>query len=311
VRVWSAVEGRWCEGETGAGPFWFDLHRADEAALRDMARRFGLHQLAVDDCLSPYFHTPKLEDFGDHLFIILGGMAEGSDSPGLQELDVFLGRDFLITYHDPQEAPPAVAGLESALRQGQAVRPGASGLFYEVADRAVDAIIPRVMDMGASIDAVEDAILTDGDSREGHRLVLSRRTLAGNLRRMLAPQQQAMLRLGRDDFPMIPEANRPYFRDVYDHLLRVDLLLEEIREDTEVALSMYLSSLNNRLSEVMKVLAVVSALALPGTLITGIFGTNFDNVPGLHSNWGFALMMVAILGCAAGMGLYFRRRGWF
>jgi magnesium transporter len=207
--------------------------------------------------------------------------------------------------------PPAIAALESALHQGQAVRPGASGLFYEVADRAVDAIIPRVMDMGASIDEVEDAILNGGNSRESHRLVLGRRTLAGNLRRVLAPQQQAMLRLGRDHFPMIPEANRPYFRDVYDHLLRVDLLLEEIREDTEVALSMYLSALNNRLSEVMKVLAVVSALALPGTLITGIFGTNFDNVPGLHSNWGFALMMAAIFGFAAGMGLYFRRRGWF
>jgi magnesium transporter len=87
--------------------------------------------------------------------------------------------------------------------------------------------------------------------------------------------------------------------------------LEAVREDTEVALSMYLSSVNNRLSEVMKVLAVVSVLALPGTLITGVFGTNFDNVPGLHSTWGFSLMMAGIVGFAASMGLYFRRRGWF
>ncbi len=78
-----------------------------------------------------------------------------------------------------------------------------------------------------------------------------------------------------------------------------------------MALSMYLGALNNRLNEVMKVLAVVSALALPGTVITGVFGTNFDNVPGLHSNWGFALMMAGIVGMAAGMALYFRRRGWF
>ena len=79
----------------------------------------------------------------------------------------------------------------------------------------------------------------------------------------------------------------------------------------EVALSMYLSSLNNRLSEVMKVIAVVSALALPGTLITGVFGTNFDNVPGLHSNWGFALMMTGIFGAAGSMAWFFLRRGWF
>ena len=91
----------------------------------------------------------------------------------------------------------------------------------------------------------------------------------------------------------------------------MDLALEELREDTEVALSMYLSSLNNRLSEVMKVIAVVSALALPGTLITGVFGTNFDNVPGLHSNWGFALMMTGIFGAAGSMAWFFHRRGWF
>lgn len=311
MRVWSNVEGRWVTGEQGNGPFWFDLSRSDEAALRDLGARFGLHQLALDDCVSPYLHTPKLEDFGDHLFIILGGMVDGPAGPQLDELDVFVGNDFLLTYHDSAESPRSIAALEAALGQRIAVRPGASGLFYEVADRTVDAMIPRVVDMASRIDGIEATILEGGDLRENHRLVLAQRSLAGNLRRLLAPEQQAMLRLGRDEFPMIAEANRPYFRDVYDHLLRVDLLLEEVREDTEVALSMYLGALNNRLNEVMKVLAVVSALALPGTVITGVFGTNFDNVPGLHSNWGFALMMAGIVGMAAGMALYFRRRGWF
>ena len=311
MRVWSFEDGHWVDGERGDGPYWFDLHHGDAEKLRDLARRFGLHHLAVEDCLSPYFHTPKLEEFEEYLFIILGGMSEESEQPELEELDIFLGKQFLITYHDPATQPPAIAGLTSALRARQTVRPFTSGLFYEVADRAVDAIIPRVIEMGELLDDAEETILNGADARDTNRRVLARRTLAGNLRRMLAPQQQAMLRLGRDEFPMIPEPARPYFRDVYDHLLRVDLMLEEIREDTEVALSMYLSSLNNRLSEVMKVLAVVSALALPGTLITGIFGTNFDNVPGLHSNWGFALMMLAIAGSAAGMGLYFQRRGWF
>jgi magnesium transporter len=135
--------------------------------------------------------------------------------------------------------------------------------------------------------------------------------LAGRIRRVLTPEIQVMMRFGRGEFAIVEEANRPYFRDVYDHLLRVDLALEGVREDTEVALSMHLSALNNRLSEVMKVLAIVSALALPGTVITGVFGTNFDNVPGLHSNWGFALMMASIVGVAAGMAVFFRRRGWF
>jgi len=93
--------------------------------------------------------------------------------------------------------------------------------------------------------------------------------------------------------------------------VRIDLGLEELREDAEVALSTYLSAFNNRISEVMKVLAVVGALALPASVIAGIFGTNFDNVPGLHSNWGFLAMIGSMTGLAVGMALYFRHRGWF
>lgn len=311
MQIWSLVDGHWQEGEHGGGPHWFDVHTGDEAALRGLATRYGLHPLAIDDCLSPYLHTPKLEDFEHYLFVILADMFDGTDGPQLEELDCFLGKDFLITYHDRQGTPPAIEALIKSIQQGVTVRAGVSGLFYEVADRTVDAMIPRVAAMSSEIDDIEDRIFTRGNLQEHYRQVLARRALAGHLRRLMTPELQLLVRLGRGEFPMVGEENRPYFRDVYDHLLRVDLGLEEVREDTEVALNMYLSSLNNRLSEVMKVLAVVSALALPGTLITGIFGTNFDNVPGLHSNQGFALMIASILGCAVGMGVFFRRRGWF
>jgi magnesium transporter len=93
--------------------------------------------------------------------------------------------------------------------------------------------------------------------------------------------------------------------------VRIDLALEGVREDAEVALSTYLSALNNRMSEVMKVLSVVSALALPAVVITGIFGTNFDNVPGLHSNWGFTLMVGSMLAIGGGLAMFFRRRRWW
>jgi magnesium transporter len=172
-------------------------------------------------------------------------------------------------------------------------------------------MLPIVTRMGEELDEIEDHILVSGRFGQDHRQVMAARTIAGKVRRILTPELQFMVRLGRGEFEVVNEADRPYFRDVYDHLLRVDLTLEGLREDTEVALSMYLSSLNNKMNEVMKVLAVVSALALPGTLITGIFGTNFDNVPGLHSQEGFALMMVSIVGVALGMAYFFKRRNWF
>lgn len=311
MHAWSRVDGRWQPGDAGSGLRWFDLCREDEAPLRTLAATFALHPLAVDDCLSPYLHTPKLEDFNSYLFMILADMVEGETTPEVQELDIFLGKDFLITYHDAPELPAAIAGVVNALESGMNLRPGASGLFYEVADRSVDAMIPIVTQLGEELDVIEDRILIDGRLGEDHRRVMAQRGLAGKMRRLLTPELQFMMRLGRGEFAVVEPSDRPYFRDVYDHLLRVDLALEELREDTEVALSMYLSAMNNKLNEVMKVLAVVSALALPGTLITGVFGTNFDNVPGLHSQTGFALMIGGIAGVMLGMAYFFRRRHWF
>ncbi len=311
MRVWTNTNGRWAEGDAGHGLRWYDLDRRDDGALRDLGTRYGLHHLAIDDCLSPYLHTPKLDDFGEYLFLVMVGAAPGTQQLESEELDVFLGPDFLITYHDHAQLPPAIQAVTQAIENRITCRPGADGLFYEIADRNVTALFPRVTAIGEELDAIEDKILEESRFTEDHRKVLSLRAAAGKTRRLLASEMQFMLRFGRGEFPFVDDANRPYFRDVYDHLLRVDLALEELREDTEVALSSYLSVFNNRLNEVMKVLAIVSALALPGTVISGVFGTNFDNVPGLHSNWGFALMMGSIIGVAAGMAIFFRRRGWF
>jgi len=311
MRIWSCHEGRWSEGDRGAGVRWYDLCQADAPALRDLAGRFGLHPLAIEDCLSPYLHTPKADDFQDHLFVVLAAMAPGVDAPQLEELDLFLGTDFLITYHDRKEPPPAIDATIAALEQGIAIRPGTDGLFYEIADRSVDAIFPRVSGLSDRLDAVEDEIVSQGKLVDQHRRILALRADAGKARRLLAPELVLMLRFARGEVDLITEQNRPYFRDVYDHLVRVDLSLEGLREDAEVALSTYLSAMNNKMNEVMKVLAVVGALALPATVITGVFGTNFDDIPGLHSNWGFAAMMLGMGSLAGGMALYFYRRGWF
>jgi magnesium transporter len=311
MRVWSNIDGRWAEGEREGGLRWYDLTKADEPELQQLAGRYGLHPLAISDCLSSYLHAPKLEEFADYLFIVMIVPTADSDALEADELDVFLGRDYLITYHDEPGSPAAIDAVSAALEQGIVCRPGPDGLLHEVADRSVTAFFPAVTRIGEQLDSIEDAILIGGKTQSDHRRVLSFRAMAGRLRRLFAPELQYLLRLGRGEFEVVREENRPYFRDVYDHLLRVDLALEELREDTEVALSSYLGVLNNRLNEVMKVLAIVSALALPGTVITGVFGTNFDNVPGLHSNWGFALMTAAIIGVAVGMGAFFKRRGWF
>ena len=319
MQTWSSRGGSWHEGEAEEADFsWFDITGSDDRGLVQLAERFHLHHLAVEDCRSELPHVPKIDDFGDYLFIVLHAVVQTLDGRETEEVDVFLGKDFLITYQDrtielpgPTGEQPAASSFIAALQSGIGVRPGPDGALYELADRIVDAILPRVNALADQLDTIHDEILVSGNAREQHREILALRARAGRIRRVLTPELGVIQRLSRGEFKQITEPNRIYFRDIYDHLVRADLALEGLREDAEVALSTYLSAINNRLSEVMKVVAVVGALMLPGTVITGIFGTNFDNVPGLHSNWGFAIMMTAMAGIAVGMATYFKKKGWF
>lgn len=306
--VWSFAEGRWQPGDLDqAEARWFDvLGSAEDLGL--LAARFGLHPLSVEDCLSQLLHAPKIDEFADHLFVVLYAFVPTPSGPEPAELDVFLGNDFMITYQDSRI--PATADVAEHLERGLTVRPGPDGLFYEVADVLTDAILPQVNQLSEQLDEIQDAVLERPDSAYNHR-TLALRSRAGRIRRLIIPQVASFQRLSRGEFTHVAEANRIYFRDVYDHLVRIDIALETLREDAEVALNTYLSVLNNRMNEVMKVLSVVGALALPAIVIAGIFGTNFDNVPGLHSNWGFLMMMGSMAGLAGGMAYYFRRKGWF
>ncbi len=310
METWSFGDGRWNRGDlAGAEVRWFDVCGAGDSQFQALGKRLGLHALAIEDCLSPLVHAPKIDEFSDHLFVVLHALVPQPEGPTTEELDVFLGRQFLITYQDRRV--PATAAMAAALAESLTVRPGADGLLYEIADRAVDAILPQVSDLGEQLDNFQGEVLRGDLAGNPNSAILAIRSHAGQIRRLLLPQLTVMQRLSRGEFSEVAEGNRIYFRDVYDHLVRIDLALEGLREDAEVALTTYLSAINNRLSEVMKVLSIVGALALPASVIAGIFGTNFDSVPGLHSNWGFVAMLGAMGGLATSMALYFRRRRWF
>lgn len=310
MQVWSFVNGAWKPGDLAFADLrWFDLEAPPEGELEALGERFDLHHLAIEDCRSTRLHAPKIDDFGPYLFIVLQVPVLGGDGlPVMEELDAFLSPTLLITYRD--RAVPEVDLVHDMLVNGMGTRPGTDGLLYEVVDRTVDALMPQVEGIAAQLDALHDLVLEQPLVNRSHEIV-SLRAHAGGVRRLLMPELGVIQRLSRGEFAQVPEHNRMYYRDIYDHLVRIDLALEAVREDAEVVLSTYLAQVNNRMSEVMKVLSVVAAIALPATVISGIFGTNFDNVPGLHSNWGFAFMMFAMGALAGGMALFFKRRGWW
>lgn len=312
MQTWSLVGGSWREGEAeDASCRWFALDSQDAAQLEALAGRYHLHPLAVEDCLSRLLHAPKIDDFGDYLFVVLHTITVGHEGADTQEFDAFVGTDFLLTFVDESSSfAPVFDAVGQVLREGRPVRPGPDGVFYELVDRMVDSALPQVDILAEELDGLQRGAL-DGSRTQHHREITQVRARAGGIRRLLAAQVAVVMRLSRGEFKQVADANRMYFRDVYDHLVRLDLSLETLREDAEVALSTSLSVLNNQMNEVMKVLAIVGALALPATLIAGIFGTNFHYVPWLHSAWGFWAMIALMVGVAVGMAGYFWRRGWF
>lgn len=311
METWSFTGRRWQQGEQeGATLRWFRFEAPPPEEFQSFAAGLGVHPLAIEDCLTTVLQAPKIDDFEDHMFIVLHAVTAEAHVLRTAELDVFVGRDYLVTYSD--EPLPEVQQLCDVMTRGVALRPGIDGLFYELADRVVDGLLPEIHDLGDRLGEIEDRVLAGERVKpEETRRIAGLRAEAGRVRRLLTPQLHLMQRLGRGEFALISEEHRVYFRDIYDHMVRADLALEEVREDAEAVLSSYLAAVNNQMSEVMKVLSVVAALALPATVISGIFGTNFDNVPGLHSNWGFAGMMFAMVALVGGMGLYFKRKGWW
>lgn len=276
-----------------AGVVWVDLEAEDAEPARELLEGFGFHPLAVDDCLNVRVDSPKVDDYDDYLFIVAQRFSyePGSDELGLAELNVFLGKTYVVTYHD-QPFPELEQVGQRFLEGAHRVERGPDFLCRAVVDVVVDEYLPVVEQIEEDAEELEDEIV----SRPSPRCLEATRKLrrnAGALRRALGPMRDVLNQLSRGEFPeLVQERNQIYFRDVYDHVVRVEELANSIRDQAELALNSYLSVTNNRLNSAMRVLAIVSVIFLPPTLITGIFGTNFEENLPYGEEWGVFLMFV-------------------
>jgi len=274
---------------------------------------FAFHPLAIDDCYNERVDTPKIDDYGAYLFIVAQSVGYASRTERLQlaEVDVFLGPNYVVSVRVKPVA--AVDELYARARESSHLMArGADFLAHTILDSLVDLLLPAVEEMDEQIDELEQRILDRPDkSLLPDVLLLKRNTL--RLRRSILPQRDMVNRLSRGEFgALIGRDALIFYRDVYDHIVRVEEMLEGLRDLADGALSSYLSAVNNRMNEVMKVLSVVAVIFLPLTLIASIYGTNLEYSPfGLDLKAGFFLMLAVMLVIAGGLVLYFRRRGWF
>jgi magnesium transporter len=226
----------------------------------------------------------------------------------LSELDVVLGKHFVLTHHS-KPMPGLDTLREDVARNGRPLNKGAAWVAHAVLDHVVDDYIPILDRLDVQLDDLEDEVLTDPTQDVLGRIFQSKRELQ-QLRRAFVHQKELFHRLGRGDFPLIPEALVPFFRDVYDHFARVADLAESYRDLVGAALDTYLSVQSNKMNAIMKQLTLTATIFMPLSFIAGFYGMNFEFMPELHRKWGYPAVIGVMVMVAFGMLAFYRRKKW-
>jgi len=256
------------------GTVWLDV--APEAGnVEEIARllrdRFAFHPLALDDAFQEA-HVPRVDDWGEYLYVVLHAAELTADGGlALREIDLFLGKNYLVSVREVP-VPPLEHLWDRCRRQPYAGGPGR--LLYALADAVADDYMHVVEGLDDEIDRVELAVFHRPHAQLVRRIFRTRRTLS-QLRRVFGSLREVMNRLARDEFAALAAEERVYFRDVYDHLVRLYDIVEGLRDLAAGALDSYLSVTSNRINEVMRTLTVVNVLFLPLSFLAGFFGMNF------------------------------------
>ena len=290
---------------------WVDMESptaADEQVLLDV---FHFHPLTVEDCRENR-HYPKIEEFPGYIYFIVHGVRADTspDRFNTIELDGFLGSNYVITYH--HDTFRSINNVKQLLRTSPiACQRGSAFLLHQILDQVVDYYSPVLDEFDTRVSELEDEIFTlKKPNNEILSEIMDLKRSVLRLRRISNKQMDILLRMSRGEFHLIPEEMRPFYRDVYDHIVRVTDLAESYRDLIGGSLEAYLSVVSNRMNEIMKVLTIFSAIMLPLTFIAGVYGMNFENMPELHSRYGYFGTLIVMGVVAVGMLIFFWRRGW-
>jgi magnesium transporter len=305
----SSVDPAEARKSLGHAPLvWFDTD-ARTKEIDDLLSFLQLHPLTIEDVFETR-STPKVEDFGRYLYVRAHGVTvprTGAVNLKSEELDIVLGPGWVFTHHPPEMA--AVAEVrENLLRSGRGADP--ARVAHLLLDRLIDQALPAMDAVDDALDALEKASLARVPRRTVVPQVLALRSALHRFRRTAAHMREVLLRMARGEFPAIPAEQLPFFRDVYDHSVRLADMVDDARDLLSGVLEAHLSMVSNRLNEVMKVLTMTATVFLPISFIASVYGMNFERMPELHEWWGYPVALGAMALTAGGFLFWFKRRGW-
>ena len=296
--------------QSGTGTLWVDIDNRQPEEVALLTDVFQFHPLAIHDSLNPESRV-KIEEYSNFLILIVRTVAfldETEDPYDIETVNFtcFLGRNFLVTVHGGHTHPvnATVAVLE---KRPELASAGAARLMHAVVDEAVNAYFPILDQLDEFMDGLEEKVFGSFD-QTALREIFSVKRLVLSLRRHLAPERDVFAVLTNRPSALLTTETQIYFRDIYDHVLRINDALETYRELLSNTLDSYLTQVSNRLGTITKALSVAATMSIPFVVVSGMWGMNFENIPLSHTSHGFWTMMVLQLALGGLLLLYLRWR---
>jgi len=273
---------------------------------------FGIHPLIQEDILNTE-QRPKLEDFGDYLYVVLKMLSANGNGDGMlaEQVSLILGPNFVISFQEEGKEGDLFEVVRERLRssKGKLRKMGADYLLYALLDAIVDGYFVILERLGERIEVLEEELLANPSQLTLQNIHTLKREMIF-LRKSVWPLREVISGLQRGESSLIGETTGPYLRDVYDHTIQVIDAVESFRDMLAGMLDIYLSSISNRLNEVMKLLTIIATIFIPLTFIVGLYGMNFKFMPELEWRWGYPTVLLVMVGVAGLMLTFFRRKRW-
>jgi len=298
--------------EQAAGVTWLHIEGLHDIRLMEqMGDLYRLHPLTLEDILYTD-QRPKMEDFGNYIYIVLKDFSLPPDMGGQllpEQISVIFGPHFLISFQEKQN--PLMEPIRERIRsaRGRIRKAGADYLAYTIIDAIVDQYFILLEKLGESIESLEDQLVTQPGRDTLHAIQNIKREML-YLRKSVWPLREAVSALQRTDSPLMDTATDLYLKDVYDHTIQIIDTVETYRDMLSGMLDIYLSSVSNRLNEVMKVLTIIATIFMPLTFLAGVYGMNFKYMPELEWHWGYFMVWGIMISVALSMIRYFKRKKW-
>ena len=291
---------------------WINMDGINKNELDKISTRFGIHQLIQEDILS-YGQRPKMDEVESILYVLLNMLYYNEETMGVEQeqISIVLGNKFIISFQE-DASRDVFDPIRDKLKLGshKIRQRGADYLFYSLVDIIVDSYFEVIEKIGERIEQAEEQLTLKATQRTFQNIIQLRKEII-LLKRNTSPVRDLLASLMRSESDLLDENTTKYFKDVYDHIVQANELTENYRDMVMSLQDLYLNTVNLRMNDVMKTLAIVTSVMAPATVIGGIFGMNFDVIPYAHQQWGFYATVTVMLVIPVIMILWFRRRGWF